>query len=118
MSRKLSPKYVGPYQVVAKIGNTAFKLKLPEDLKIHPVFHVSLLKPYQGFQREPDGVEVEDDKEYEVESIVSHVFRRGHLYYLVKWVGYDDSHNQYVPESSLANCQRILRAYKRANNVT
>ena len=102
VSRKLSPKFIGPYQVVAKI-QTAYWLKLPENLKIHPVFHVSLLKSYSGLPREPDGIELDNQKEYEVDSIVSHAVRHGRLYYLVKWLGYDDSHNQYLPESELAN---------------
>ena len=115
--KKLSPKFVGPYKVIAKIGKTAYKLELPTTLKIHPVFHVSLLKSYQCIAREPDGIELDEDTEFEVDRIVTHVTRQGIVFYLVKWVGYDDSHNQYLPESALANSSRLLRAYKRAHNI-
>ena len=41
---KLSANYYGPYQVMQKIGNVAYRLKLLEASKIHLVFHVFLLK--------------------------------------------------------------------------
>ena len=47
MVRKLMPKWVGPFPVSELVGKVAAKLELPPNLRIHPVFHVSLLKPYQ-----------------------------------------------------------------------
>jgi hypothetical protein len=43
---KVVIKYFGPYKIVAKIGAAAYKLELPENCQVHPVFHVSQLKPY------------------------------------------------------------------------
>ncbi|XP_070008253.1 uncharacterized protein [Nicotiana sylvestris] len=47
--RKLSPRYVGPYRIIQRIGQVAYKLKLPPKIsKVHPVFHVSMLRNVVG----------------------------------------------------------------------
>ncbi|KAK2991421.1 hypothetical protein RJ640_019067 [Escallonia rubra] len=46
-------RYEGPFPIVAKVGKVSYRLELPPKLKIHPVFHVSLLKPHHNDKEDP-----------------------------------------------------------------
>jgi len=50
-TRKFTPRLYGPFKVLEKKGNWAFKHDIPARWKIHPVFHVSLLEPYKVSDR-------------------------------------------------------------------
>ena len=41
---KQAPKYCGPFEILARVGPLAYQLSLPQNIRIHNVFHVSLLR--------------------------------------------------------------------------
>jgi hypothetical protein len=74
-SPKLTDRRLGPFKVVEKLSDRAYRLQLPENLKIHNVFYVSLLSkvledPNRLIVREPGPLEVEGEEVYEVEEII------------------------------------------------
>ena len=83
--RKLQDRFVGPFRVLQRIGETAYKLDLSggrhrQALRnIHDVFHVSLLRPHQdnGLGTDVPPIEVDGDMEFEVEAILKHRQIRG-----------------------------------------
>ncbi|XP_033139125.1 uncharacterized protein LOC117130246 [Brassica rapa] len=53
---KLAVRFIGPYRIIGRVGEVAFRLELPEDMNLHPVFHVSMLRRHI---RDPDSIEPE-----------------------------------------------------------
>ncbi|KYQ96678.1 LTR-retrotransposon skipper [Tieghemostelium lacteum] len=110
--KKLTGKYCGPFEIIEKISPVNYKLKLPHDMKkLHPVFHVSLLKEYvsnpEEFQTRvtipPPPVIISDEiHEYEVEKVLDHRKYYGKNQYLVKWVGFADHENSWVDEVDIS----------------
>jgi hypothetical protein len=117
LSRKLTPKYLGPFEIIEQISHVAYKLKLPANIKIHPVVHISVLKPYQEddeFVRPipPQPEIIDDEVEYEVEQILDKKFVRRRPYYLVKWKGYPLHDSSWEPRENLTNCNQLLDKYE------
>ena len=95
------------------VGVNAAKLALPSHYRIHPVLNVCLLKIYKedNFPRtlNPAPAIVDGIPYYTVEIILSHRRkkhrRKAILEFLVKWVGYDDTHNSWEPLANLEGAE-------------
>ncbi|XP_048599831.1 uncharacterized protein LOC125579954 [Brassica napus] len=53
---KLAVRFIGPYQIEERIGDVAYRLNLPEEMQIHLVFHVSMLRKQV---HDPNAIETE-----------------------------------------------------------
>ena len=70
---KLSPRFIGPFEILSRVREVAYKLALPPSLSaVHPVFHVSMLRKYIANESHVislDSVELSQDLTYEEEPI-------------------------------------------------
>ena len=74
-SRKLLPRFIGPFSIIEEINKVSFKIDLPAGLRMHNVFHISLFRPYiEGKSpRSPPIPEViKDEFEFIVQKIMKH----------------------------------------------
>ena len=89
---KLRPRYAGPFQIVERIGQVAYRPRLPADARLHDVFHVGLLKPYNYAGSPPSTPAVlppvQDGRLLPAPAQVLRAqLRRGVWRILVKWQG-------------------------------
>ena len=93
---------------------------MPARLRVHDVFHVSLLKPFHGTAEPLPLPELVDGEEkFEVESILAHREKkagrgrgsRTHIEYLVQWKGYGPEHHSWEPATHLSNSPVCVQAY-------
>ncbi|KAL5555965.1 hypothetical protein UlMin_022614 [Ulmus minor] len=70
---KLSPRYIGPFEILERIGKVAYKLALPSELStVHNVFHVSMLRKYisdPSHVLESEPIEIREDLTYEEQPV-------------------------------------------------
>ena len=116
-SDKLDNKRLGPFEIIKVISKSAVKLRLPPTMKIHPVFHVSLIEP-ASLDRSlhpqptpPPPVVVDNQQEYEAEEILDSRSFRHSLQYLVKWKGYHITESTWEPASNLKNSPSLVRSF-------
>jgi RNase H-like domain found in reverse transcriptase/Reverse transcriptase (RNA-dependent DNA polymerase)/Integrase zinc binding domain/Chromo (CHRromatin Organisation MOdifier) domain len=104
-STKFDHLKLGPFLVKRKMNYDNYELKLPERMRIHPVFHISLLSKTKN----PETLENIEavDEEYEVEQVIGKRLNKGVTEYLVRWSGYGKESDSWEPISNLHCPDRI-----------
>ena len=117
-TKKLTEKFIGPYVVRKIVLENAVELELPALLRIHPVVNVRRIVKYreqvEGQKKiSPPPVEVDGEKEYEVEEILDRQERRGKTRYLVKWKGYTAEENTWEGLENLKNVGEKIKEFEK-----
>jgi hypothetical protein len=120
-ARKLDYKRVGPFRVAEKVGTRSYRLDLPKTMRIHPVFHVSLLERKRPdfipgrAPSNPGPLVVAGEDEFEVEMVLDSKLERGKLFYFVHWKDYPISARTWEPAEFVQNSPRLLSKFHRTN---
>jgi transposase InsO family protein len=120
-SKKLSHRHLGPFLVERKVGNNAYRLRLPLSMKrFHPVFNVVKLSlaptdPFPGrhIPPPPPPEIVDGEEEWVVEEILDSKIVNRKLRYLVKWKDFGLEHNSWEPWDHVHAPELLAEFYRR-----
>ena len=110
---------IGPFEIVRKVSDLAFELKLPNNMRCHPVFHVSLLEPFhendfpnrkrirrKNFKLTTDTIEKIPER-----IIDRRTYNRKNRY-LIRWKGLDSKEDTWIDEEQIFDKQLIQEYYR------
>lgn len=126
ITKKIAQQYVGPFQVVERIGRLAYRLAVPEEWKVHPVFTVAQLEPCPApsddpFQRPRPGLEhpppvSTDLQSYEIERLLNRrIVKKGRglaKEYLIRWKGYGPEFDKWYNVKRLDQAPELVKEYE------
>jgi hypothetical protein len=120
LSHKFLGPYAGPFKMLEKKFPDIYKLELLENLRVHPIFHVSLLKqvshdasrPNREHNSRPPPNFIHNEPEFEVKVVFKSRQLKGREWeYLVKWKGYHPIEASWVNESDMEHAQEAMKEF-------
>ncbi|OWZ20261.1 Retrotransposon protein, Ty3-gypsy subclass, partial [Phytophthora megakarya] len=114
-SKKLAPRFIGPFPVRKKVSQDSYELGLSKGLKLHPVFHTSLLKPYRkdtARTQKVNKVVLADGTEGQlVEAVINHRKYKGKPQYKIWWLGETKKDATWEPIENLNQIPGLIDLY-------
>lgn len=117
-SGKLGPKWIGPYSVVKRVHNHAYKLNIQTGNRLHPVFNTGSLKPYETSTRlsRPNEVVLADGTIGRiVKRLVGKRTRKQETQYLVEWVG--ERNPTWEPIANLSQVPDLVSEFEKTRRL-
>jgi transposase InsO family protein len=114
-SKKHDKLWEGPFPIIEKVG-TAFRVLLPDQIKVYNVFHPEKLRkhpmnPLPGQRQDAaEPIKVDEEYEYELDKIIDCRLFRKRLQYKASWVGWDPDDTWY-PARDFKNSPYAIRTY-------
>jgi hypothetical protein len=113
-SKKLDYKYYESYKISMFIDKQSYRLKLSANIKkIHNVFHVFLLESCKDLaeKKQTSSIYVDDEKQWKIEQILNSRKYREKLQYYIKWLNWDDTHNEWLNANSMNHASDLIAEY-------
>ena len=119
-TNNIKKKMLGPFEIIRKVSSLVYELKLPTNMKCHPIFHVSLLEPYyenefkdrrslnrRNIKLTTDTFDKIPDK------IIDKRTYKGNNRFLVAWKGLDLDQSTWLDEDQIFDKQLIQEYYRK-----